>query len=251
MKYAEKKFRSCDSHAGDCTLNTEVTDATLQCCLNRLAQAADDADARQIVRELLSVAAGRIFLLCEATLNRHYPRLIKGPFNVQPQELLGAVTERLIKAMRNVRPTHLREFFALAMKHIRWELNGLARELDANRLEHLATDVIADDPEANEEQFSPLGLRILDAINDLSEIDRDIFNLVRLGGMTQPDAAEVLGISERTVHRRLRRILPYLWAKLGEFQPAQATEFLRHKTLRPDFGAAEGSIGKQSPTHVA
>src|SRR4051812_19099188 len=146
-------------------IDSEDADVALQCCLTRLARATDDADARQIVLELLSVAADRILLLCGSTLSRRYPRLAKGPLNVQPDELLSAVVERLIKAMRHVRPTRVRAFFALAMKHIRWELNELARELDADKHELLAPDAIAREPEETAEQFSPRGRWILEAIN--------------------------------------------------------------------------------------
>ena len=34
------------------------------------------------------------------------------PLNLQPDELLGAVVERLLKAMREARPQTVREFFA-------------------------------------------------------------------------------------------------------------------------------------------
>jgi hypothetical protein len=50
--------------------------------------------------------------------------------NLQPDELLGAVVERLLKAMRTVRPQTVRQFFALVNLHMRWELNDLARRLD-------------------------------------------------------------------------------------------------------------------------
>ena len=35
--------------------------------------------------------------------------------------------ERLLKALRAARPQTVREFFALANQHMRWELNDLAR----------------------------------------------------------------------------------------------------------------------------
>jgi RNA polymerase sigma-70 factor (ECF subfamily) len=251
MKYVENNSNSFGARIRTSAMNTEDADAALQRCLNRLTQTADDADARQMVSEVISVAAGRILSLCDVTLTRHYPRLAKGPFNVHADELLGAVTERLIKAMRSVRPTYVREFFALVMKHIRWELNAVARRLDADRHEPLTTDVAVHEPEANDEQFSPLGQRILEAVNDLPEIDRDIFNMVRVSGMTHLNAAEVLGISERTVERRLSRILQHLWAQLGAFQLPQGTELLRNRTLRPQFAGAEGSATEQSPKYVA
>ena len=44
--------------------------------------------------------------------------------------LKSAVAERLLKAMREARPVNVRQFFALANQHMRWELNDLARRLD-------------------------------------------------------------------------------------------------------------------------
>ena len=40
------------------------------------------------------------------------------------------MVERLIKALREARPANVRQFFALASQHMRWELNDLARRLD-------------------------------------------------------------------------------------------------------------------------
>ena len=229
-------------------MDTEDTNTAIQGCLNRLADAADNSDTHQIVRELLSVAAGPILSLCGSTLNRRYPRLAKGPFNVEPDDLVGAVVERLIKAMRNVRPAQVNEFFALTMKHIRWELNGLVRELDAQRYEPLRSDVTAREPEATDEQFSPLGQRILKAIRGLAQSDQEIFNLVRLQGMTQRDAAEVLGISERTVERRLKRIMPRLWGELGGLHGPEPE---RNRMLPPSFIAEAVATGEPLPRQVA
>jgi hypothetical protein len=69
-------------------------------------------------------------LLCATLLHRSYPRLTQPPSNVQADELLGAVTERLLKALREARPRTVRQLFALANQHMRWELNDLARRLD-------------------------------------------------------------------------------------------------------------------------
>jgi RNA polymerase sigma factor (sigma-70 family) len=233
-------------------VHSEDTEVDLQRCLNRLARATDDVDVRTVVREALSVSAGRILLLCGSTLSRHYPRLTRGPLNLQAEELLSAVVERLIKAMRHVRPRQVREFFALVMRHLRWELNELARDVDADKHERLAHDAIAQEPEEIcEEDFSPRTRRILAAINNLPQPDREIFNLVRLQGTTHADAADVLGISVKTVQRRLNRFLPHLWAQLGELQPSNTAPSQRDKTLRPRFAAAKETVGQQSPKQVA
>ena len=54
-------------------------------------------------------------------------RLTQPPLNLQPDEMLSAVVERLLKAMRSARPRTVRQFFALVNQHMRWELNDLAR----------------------------------------------------------------------------------------------------------------------------
>src|SRR4051794_31218059 len=76
-----------------------------------------------ITRALLARSVRRLPHLCAAILHRSYPRLTRPPLNLQTDELLGAVVERLLKALREVRPGSAREFFALAGQHLRWELN--------------------------------------------------------------------------------------------------------------------------------
>ena len=46
---------------------------------------------------------------------------------------------------------------------------------------------------------------MLEAIDGLPEDEREVFDLVRIQGMTQAEAAEVLGVSAMTVQRRLNR----------------------------------------------
>ena len=43
--------------------------------------------------------------------------------------MLGGVVEGLLKAMRSIRPRTVRQFFALANQHMRWQLNDLAHRL--------------------------------------------------------------------------------------------------------------------------
>src|SRR5580693_6371591 len=90
-----------------------------------------DGPSEPIVRSLLGRAVCRLHQLCDSLLRRQYPRLTRPPLNLYADELLGAVVERLIKALREARPENVRQFFALAGLHIRWELNDLARQLDS------------------------------------------------------------------------------------------------------------------------
>src|SRR5580693_6597540 len=105
----------------------EHTTAAVQRYLNALA---GDQPAEPIVRALLDRAVRRLQLLCANLLHRKYRRLTLPPLNLQADELLSGVVERLLKAMRSVRPETVRQFFALVNQHMRWELNDLARRLD-------------------------------------------------------------------------------------------------------------------------
>ena len=113
-----------------CTVSDEQTTAVVQRYLDELA---GDSPAEPIVRALLDRAVRRLHLLCATLLHRSYPRLTQPPLNLHADELLGAVTERLLKALREARPRTVRQLFALANQHIRWELNDLARRLGTGR----------------------------------------------------------------------------------------------------------------------
>jgi RNA polymerase sigma factor (sigma-70 family) len=201
----------------DDTRTTEV----VQRFLNELAGVKGDSPAEPIVRALLASAVNRLHLLCTAMLFRSYPRLTKPPLNLRADELLSSVVERLLKAMRQVRPQTVRQFFALANQHMRWELNDLARRLDKEaRLVALRESLVGAPAESSASQLSTNTTRILEAIEGLPEDEREVFDLVRIQGMSQPEAAEVIGVSEKTVQRRLVRCLTMLTGKIGDLQAA-------------------------------
>ena len=47
----------------------------------------------------------------------------------------------------------------------------------------------------------------------------EAFDLVRIQGLTKPEAAEVLGVSAKTVQRRLNRSLLLLAKELDDLRP--------------------------------
>src|SRR5215469_4520725 len=105
----------------------ETSTAVVQRYLDALT---GEAPAEPIIRALLDRSVRRLHLLCASLLYRSYPRLTRPPLNLQTEELLSAVVERLLKALREVHPGTVRQFFALAGRHMRWELADLARRLD-------------------------------------------------------------------------------------------------------------------------
>jgi RNA polymerase sigma-70 factor (ECF subfamily) len=194
----------------------EQTTVAVQRYLDDLA---GDSPAEPVIRALLDRAVRRLHQLCATLLYRSYPRLTRPPLNLQAEEMLGAVVERLLKALREVRPANARQFFALACRHMRWELNDMARRLDEqpSAVELSDGGVIA--PASSASGLSPDGRRILAAIDCLPEDEREAFDLVRIQGMSQSEAARVLGVSAMTVNRRLGRGLQLLAAALADLDP--------------------------------
>jgi hypothetical protein len=123
-----------------------------------------DSPAEPIVRAMLDRAVHRLHLLCATMLHRSYPRLTQPPLNVQADDLLGAVAERLLKALREARPQTVRQLFALAKQHMRWELNDLARRLDHQPAPVELADGLVPSPVSSGSGLSPDGIRMLKAI---------------------------------------------------------------------------------------
>src|SRR5204862_102644 len=152
-------------------------------------------------RVLLDRAVRRLQVLCANMLHRRYARLMRPPLNLQKDEMLGAVVERLLKALRATRPTTVRGFFALANQHMRWELNDLARRLDREPTKEELRDGVAVSPPASSSGSGQelRGDRLLRAIENLPDDEREIFGLVKIQGLTHAETAEVLGIVTKTV----------------------------------------------------
>jgi RNA polymerase sigma-70 factor (ECF subfamily) len=194
------------------------TTAVVQHYLDELA---GNSLAEPIARALLDRTVRRLYLLCATLLYRSYPRLTQPPLNLQTDELLGAVAERLLKALHEARPENVREFFALANQHIGWELNDLARRLDHQHAAMGLSEVLVPAPASSVSGLTPDGRRMLQAIGELPEDEREAFDLVRVQGMTHTEAAQVLGVSAVTVKRRLNRGLRLLTEQLADLRPCE------------------------------
>lgn len=197
------------------------TTLVVQQYLGELANLEGNSPAEPVIRALIARSVSRLHRLCGAMLVRSYPRLMQPPLNLQSDEMLSAVVDRLLKALREVRPGTVRQFFALANQHMRWELNDLARQLDRSPDVALAEAAVAA-PDTSGSQLSPKAVRILEAIDSLPEDEREVFSLVRIQGMAHSEAAEILGVSTKTVQRRLNRSLLILTEQLGDIQPQPA-----------------------------
>jgi RNA polymerase sigma factor (sigma-70 family) len=197
-------------------MSAEPTTAAVQRYLVALA---GDQPAEPIVRALLARSVHRLQLLCTNLLYRQYRRLTLPPVNLQPEEMLDAVVGRLLQAMRSIRPQTVRQFFALVNQHMRWELNDVARRLDERPTAVELREDLVPAAASSGSVLTPDGRRMLKAIEELPEDEREVFGLLHVQGLTQAEVAEVLGVSVRTVQRRLNRSLLTLAEQLDDLRP--------------------------------
>ncbi len=195
------------------------TTAVIQSYLDQLNGLKGDAPAEPVVRALLERAVGRLELLCATLLFRSYPRLTRPPLNLQAEELLSGVIERLLKALRDARPGNVRQFFAIANQHMRWELNDFARRLDEFTPAVPIPDALAAAPESDGAPVSATARRLFQAIDDLPDEEREVFSLIRIQGMTRGEVAEILGVSVKTVQRRINHAILLLIEAIGDLRP--------------------------------
>src|SRR5215468_311775 len=158
-------------------MSAEHTTAAVQRYLDALA---GDEPADPIVRALLDRSVRRLQLLCANLLFRKYRRLTLPPLNLHPDEMLSAVVERLLKAMRSVRPQTVRQFFALVNQHMRWELNDVARRLDEQPTAVELREDLVPAPVSSGSVLTPDGCRMLKAIEELPEDEREVFGLLHI-----------------------------------------------------------------------
>jgi RNA polymerase sigma-70 factor (ECF subfamily) len=185
-------------------LDTQTT-RQIQACLDRLR--AGDESARD---ELLGAACDRLRVLTQRML-RDYPGVRRWE---QTDDVAQNAAVRLCRALREVRPPTPRDFFAVAALQVRRELIDLARHyagpqgLGANHASHAAPpgDTAPPFPDEADSTLDPVRLaswgefhRQVDA---LPEDERAVFDLLWYQDLSQPEAAELLGVSESTVKRR-------------------------------------------------
>ena len=180
----------------DSAMSEEHTTAVVQRYLDELG---GDSPTEPIVRALLDRAVRRLHVLCATLLYRSYPRLTRPPLNLEADELLGAIAERLLKALHEARPRTVRQLFALANQHIHWELNNLARRSHGQPGAVALYEDLVVAAALGGSSLGPDGRRMLEAIADLPDDEHEVFDPVRIQGMTQSDVTEVLGVLSKTV----------------------------------------------------
>lgn len=152
--------------------------------------------------ELLRHSCSRLEQLARQLLRAH-PAVKR--WNDTSDVLQGALM-RLARALSNIQPRSVREFFGLATQQIRRELIDLARHDYGPHGQGANHASAADGADRPEKTHDPGDLAewsdIHEQIEQLPEEEREVVELLFYQGLPQADAADVLGVTVRTVQRR-------------------------------------------------
>lgn len=184
---------------------------------------AGDASA---LNELIRLTGERLETLTRRML-RDYPRVRRW---AQTDDVLQNALIRLCRALQQVKPDGVRAFYALATTQIRRELLDLARhysgpENSAAHHESWPADPNRGIADHSDPADDPLELADWCDFHRqaaaLPDDEREVFGLIFYQGLSQDDAADVLGVSVRTVQRRWQSAMLALHRARGGQLPGE------------------------------
>jgi RNA polymerase sigma-70 factor (ECF subfamily) len=151
----------------------------------------------------------------------------------ETDDVLQNALVRLLQALRAAPPASVAEFFRLAARQIRRELLDLARHYygpEGQGARHetsapapsSATSPPAQDPSDSSNEPARLAAwsEFHRHVESLPDDEREAFDLVWYQGLTQAEAAAVLGVAEVTVRRRWLKARLLLQEKMKGEGPA-------------------------------
>ena len=174
--------------------------------------------------ELLEIARERLCRLARKML-RGYPGVKRWE---ETDDILQNAAMRLCRALNEVKPVSVRSFINLAAVQIRRELIDLARHYDGPEGpgRHHASQAGSDGSEsppgrldATNDTDDPTRLsawtEFHEQVGNLPDEEREAFDLLWYQGLTQSEAAALLGVTERVVKYRWRSARLKLHQRLG------------------------------------
>ncbi|HEV3256484.1 MAG TPA: sigma-70 family RNA polymerase sigma factor [Gemmataceae bacterium] len=176
--------------------------------------------------ELIRHVCGRLERLTRQML-KSYPGVQRW---AQTDDVLQGAMMRLLRALREVKPTIMREFFGLAAQQVRRELLDLARHfygpLGAGAHHASQAGRSGSGPPAYEQEDvsrEPSSLaewcEFHHQVEQLPEEEREVVGLLFYQGLPQAEAAALLNVTVRTVQRRWQSALLQLHKILKDQWP--------------------------------
>jgi RNA polymerase sigma-70 factor (ECF subfamily) len=163
------------------------------------------AGDRSASDELLRATGERLERLTRKMLRR-FPSVRRWE---QSDDVLQNALLRLLRALQQVEPASVRDFFSLAAEQVRRELLDLARHYGAHH--DSAPDGVSEPlDQADEPVELEKWVVFHEQVSQLPADEREVVGLVFYHGWTHAQVAELLGVSKRTVRRHWRRALARL-----------------------------------------
>jgi RNA polymerase sigma-70 factor (ECF subfamily) len=203
-----------------CIVSDSSTTRILQGLLDRLKDG--DASARD---ELIGHACNRLVVLTRKMLGQ-FARLRAWE---QTDDVAQNAMLRLRRALEQVQPASVREFIGLASVQIRRELLDLSRHYfgregrispESDRAMHNSPHVLSQTPPFGDESKEPIPIQAAgesvdtsnlemwaqfhQAVQELSDVEREVVELLWYQDLTQEESAEILAVDKSTVKRRWR-----------------------------------------------
>lgn len=168
-------------------------------------------------KELITLSERRLMILARKVLRQ---------FGPNPEETAAVLNEAFLKlnrALDEVRPTTVREFFALAALQMRRVLLDLARAV-GRRGKRVTTDdseagFDPADPRKGEQSYADVVADLDAAIDRLADDLKEVVHLHYYQGLTYDEIAKVIGVHPDTVKRMIARAKVALQKHLSAFGP--------------------------------
>jgi RNA polymerase sigma-70 factor (ECF subfamily) len=205
-------------------IDATTSTTEIQLRLDRLR--AGDESARD---ELLNLACSRLSRLARKML-RGFPRVQRWE---QTDDVVQNAALRLCRALKEVQPASVRSFINLAAVQIRRELIDLTRHYEGpegwGRHHHTpagpsASSAAQEPRDRSADSDDPARLAAWTefhaAVEMLAHEQKEVFDLLWYQGLSQAEAAKLLGVTERVVRYRWRAARIELFQRLGGRLPA-------------------------------
>jgi RNA polymerase sigma factor (sigma-70 family) len=184
---------------------------------------ASDLAARE---EMLRRLGAQLERLARKMLRR-YPHVQRW---ADTDDVLQNALLRLLRALEQVQPGSMREFFGLAAEQMRRELLDLAKHFHgplgagANHASHVREDnssVASAEPPDKADNAKELErwCAFHEGVAGLPAEEREVVGLIFYHGWTRAEVAELFGINVRTVQRRWQSALEKLHQILNDDAP--------------------------------
>lgn len=182
--------------------------------------------------ELISLTYHRLYSMAESQF-RVFLRLKR---HVETSDVVQAVLLKLHRALQEVKPQTARHFYSLAATQIRRELIDLWRYYfrPAGPGSNHGSNAyfarpgqlvwhVEHRPATENEQAVPLAewAEFHQLVEQLPEIEREVFDLLWYQGLTQGEAASLLDVSERTVKKRWQSARELICRLMGGSEPGR------------------------------